>query len=556
MSVYLPPTENLPIFDSAVFKESNEGYLTYEKANKYFLKYPSAQGKETLQAIDVNGVSQFYDNLTMKNTSGGKRIIQCGDFKMDDNAGTGGTSVLQIFTTGNTNYYKSLLSDNTSSINFQLKNNGGTNITPLKLTPLGVTTNVGLTAEQGITVNNQPSIFNAGLNVYATSTIDGTVNLANNRTLSVNAGAKIDFLATSSITMASANITQSGTISNTLGTTAILANNDITFPSGTGKINQTVTNSTDTNNFKKSNFVIVSGVPAGSAAVSMETWDDTSGANGRGFFFAPNAGSGSFNNIVKLGDGVISGRNAGNNNNALTMTCWSTKTAGLRIDCTTTAGTPTVEILAATNQIYVNDTRTTFSLKSTFKAGLYTSDVIGHATAGNSETTALTLSATQVRFDLPLQFGNTLYGSAKTTTQLGYSNVGTIAGSNYTTSTGVQYLGLLAGTITLPPGIWLINVRFAFAPSGGNVSITQLEYGISLSNSAMPSSGTLQVAYNIDLVPFTLNNGVYYQRTVSCPYENLISTGTTSVFPVFKIQFSGGTTNVSIGCVYSYTRIG
>jgi hypothetical protein len=58
MSEYDPPTENLPIFDPVVFSTGDEP-LTYNIAVKKFLKYPSAQGTENLQAINVNGISTF-----------------------------------------------------------------------------------------------------------------------------------------------------------------------------------------------------------------------------------------------------------------------------------------------------------------------------------------------------------------------------------------------------------------------------------------------------------------------------------------------------------------
>jgi hypothetical protein len=62
MAVYPPPTENLPIFDNEVFLTGDEA-LTYNEAKKKFLRYPSAQGKETLQAVDVNGVATFKSNI-------------------------------------------------------------------------------------------------------------------------------------------------------------------------------------------------------------------------------------------------------------------------------------------------------------------------------------------------------------------------------------------------------------------------------------------------------------------------------------------------------------
>ena len=55
MAQYLPPTEQVPIFDTLNFQGGDE-YLTYNKALKYFLRYPYAQGTENLQTTNVNGL--------------------------------------------------------------------------------------------------------------------------------------------------------------------------------------------------------------------------------------------------------------------------------------------------------------------------------------------------------------------------------------------------------------------------------------------------------------------------------------------------------------------
>ena len=65
MAEYLPPKENLPIFDDLVFQTNNEP-LTYSKASKYFLKYPTAQGTETLQTTNVNGVLTANSDVIVK----------------------------------------------------------------------------------------------------------------------------------------------------------------------------------------------------------------------------------------------------------------------------------------------------------------------------------------------------------------------------------------------------------------------------------------------------------------------------------------------------------
>jgi len=61
---YHPPTENLAIFDPSVFNFNDET-LTFGEANKYFLRYPQAQGEEDLQAINVLGVATFDDDISL-----------------------------------------------------------------------------------------------------------------------------------------------------------------------------------------------------------------------------------------------------------------------------------------------------------------------------------------------------------------------------------------------------------------------------------------------------------------------------------------------------------
>lgn len=63
MSAYPPPNENLPIFNPVDFQVPNIP-LTINDAKDYFLEYPTAQGKETLSSIDVNGASVFNDTAT------------------------------------------------------------------------------------------------------------------------------------------------------------------------------------------------------------------------------------------------------------------------------------------------------------------------------------------------------------------------------------------------------------------------------------------------------------------------------------------------------------
>lgn len=69
MSTSAPPEPNVNLFNNAYWQTSDE-FVTIDYANKHYLKYPIAQGKETLQAVDVNGVATFKNNLFIQDASG------------------------------------------------------------------------------------------------------------------------------------------------------------------------------------------------------------------------------------------------------------------------------------------------------------------------------------------------------------------------------------------------------------------------------------------------------------------------------------------------------
>jgi hypothetical protein len=116
MASYLPPTEDLPIFDNQVFT-SNDTALTYTEAKKYFVTYPSAQGTSTITDFITGIISylspasgSFFDIGTNQVSGGTIRIgptggsagvsVHCGniDFKNNtiNNATSGTTGTLTI----------------------------------------------------------------------------------------------------------------------------------------------------------------------------------------------------------------------------------------------------------------------------------------------------------------------------------------------------------------------------------------------------------------------------------------------------------------------------
>lgn len=547
MADYLPPTENLPIFDKSVFQDANDGYLTYDKAKKLFLKYPIAQGDETLQAITVAKTSTLLDNLTMSNASGAKRIIKCGDLLLDNNSGVAGSAILRIYSNGTDNYIKSLTNNNLSTMNFQLNNTSGTTITPLQLTPQATYYNNGVYAQQGLNVTGQPSTFGTVVNINAGASITGTSNYAASSVVNYNNGTVVNYLASTTLNMASSNIVQSGTISNTMGKITMLTANNIEFPSGGGIISQIVTNATDINLLKRTLVTIDNGGATG--GISFETFDANAAANGRGFFFAPNLGAGSFNSAIADGDSGIIGRNIGASNNCLALSCFAADKIAIRLNART-SGTPQIISLCGANTTTMDSTRTSFGTKSTFRDSLFVANYIGHATAGNVETNALFFNATQVRCELPLAFNNSMYSTAKTSSQLGYVLTGSFAGTNKTSPTGNTDIG----SISIPPGIWDIRVNISFAPLVTGTSFTICDLGLSATSATFATTGELVVG-NFSSGPFTLAPSRYGNFNVSATYSNNITTGTTPVYIVFSLTFSGAVT-ITIGANYSITRIG
>jgi hypothetical protein len=117
MASYLPPTEDLPLFDNSVFDSNNTSYLTYATAKKYFVSYPIAQGTSTISDLITGTITYLtpasgsFFNIGINQVSGGTiRIgptggsagvsVHCGniDFKNNtiNNATAGTTGTITI----------------------------------------------------------------------------------------------------------------------------------------------------------------------------------------------------------------------------------------------------------------------------------------------------------------------------------------------------------------------------------------------------------------------------------------------------------------------------
>ena len=142
MASYLPPTENLAIFDPSVFRTRDTDGLTYDEASKYFLKFPNAQGEENLQAINVNGVATFNSDIIQAGATnnivqdltlvGNQNLLKATDIYGDLNlrrptAGLANGGALRLWDiTNNTSGFSSQIYDNGTSMLIDNLNNGGT----------------------------------------------------------------------------------------------------------------------------------------------------------------------------------------------------------------------------------------------------------------------------------------------------------------------------------------------------------------------------------------------------------------------------------------------
>lgn len=81
MANYLAPTENLAIFDPAVFLTGDEA-LTFNEASKLFLRYPNAQGTENLQITNVNGLLTANANIKTNNITAIGTTMDIGKSRM------------------------------------------------------------------------------------------------------------------------------------------------------------------------------------------------------------------------------------------------------------------------------------------------------------------------------------------------------------------------------------------------------------------------------------------------------------------------------------------
>lgn len=247
MATYTEPRENLQIFDSAVFRETNEGAagggLTPAQGDRRYLRFPIAQGTETIASLNTGGVLAITQNGTsgvkILNTQTGSAaqppITGRTDFFNEDTTGAEVNSVMID--------YSGLHTGTLNTINHV---STAMNICPnsVRAAPVNIATGADVTSGCIVNINNGAGASNAGLIRIGKNNLINIDNAANSGNGVVNigqqSGCQVRIAAGTSQTLTAINIgdgnNQSGTIG--IGSGGSSAR-DIFIASGNGTTNNT-----------------------------------------------------------------------------------------------------------------------------------------------------------------------------------------------------------------------------------------------------------------------------------------------------------------------------
>jgi hypothetical protein len=175
MASYLPPTEDLPIFDNQVFSQ-NEEALTYKEAEKYFVTFPSSQGPTTITDL-IAGEIEYSSPASGSFFNIGTNQVSGGHIHLGPTGGSTGVSVCA----GNFDFKNNTVNNATAL------NTGGMSICDAQTSGiLNIATNAGRSGDLNInntegadnainigasgTTTTQKGLVNSGTNVYYDST--------------------------------------------------------------------------------------------------------------------------------------------------------------------------------------------------------------------------------------------------------------------------------------------------------------------------------------------------------------------------------------------------
>jgi len=174
MAEYLPPTDNLPIFDSSVFTDTGNGYLTYDQAKKNFLKYPNAQGTENFTKLNATTISSLSGNLTV-NPAGNLILSPVGTSTLTN------ASLIQSVNNNN------ITVEGIGTGGVVLKSNGNdvaTLSTTIVVSPPSTTKNLTMSANANIVMTSGTGIIN-----QAIPSVTSEGNILKKTFININSGS-------------------------------------------------------------------------------------------------------------------------------------------------------------------------------------------------------------------------------------------------------------------------------------------------------------------------------------------------------------------------------
>jgi hypothetical protein len=220
MASYLPPTEDLPIFDSEVFDIANSTALTYAEAKKLFLTYPTAQGTQTISSL-IAGEIDYSAPLAGSFFDIGTNQVSGGTIRLGP-TGTSGVSVHagNIDCTNNTiNNATDASLNNLALGNSQTSGvlNIGTGVRVS--TGNGGAINIGGGANSDAPINIGPISTVAGTsvtNINTSTSATGVINIGSS-TATTNIKGPLAITGSTSVTSGSNITLASGNVTCTLG---------------------------------------------------------------------------------------------------------------------------------------------------------------------------------------------------------------------------------------------------------------------------------------------------------------------------------------------------
>jgi hypothetical protein len=179
MASYLPPTEDLPIFDNQSFTQNNVA-LTYAEAKKYFVTFPTAQGTTTITDL-IAGEIEYSSPSSGSFFDIGTNQVSGGTVRVGPTGGSSGVSVHA----GNFDFKNNTLNNATAS------NTGGISICDAQTSGiLNIATNAARSAAVNIN-NTVGTTATVNIGTSSTSVVCSNINLDGNSINSVSTGSTL-----------------------------------------------------------------------------------------------------------------------------------------------------------------------------------------------------------------------------------------------------------------------------------------------------------------------------------------------------------------------------